>query len=236
MARNQHFHFKQFSVYQKDCAMKVSTDACLFGAIVDIAYSTQILDIGTGTGLLALMAAQRSQATIDAVELDPSAAEQATKNVSESPWKDRISVITQSIQNFTTTALKRYDGILCNPPFFTGHMASACALRHQARHNDALAFEELARCAKTLLTEEGEFHVLLPTSELERFIIANKQAGLFLTKNISVRPTLRKEVSRQIMTFRHQPALLTEHEICIHGKDGYTEAFTERLKPFYLKL
>ena len=216
--------------------MKVSTDACLFGAIVDISHSQNILDIGTGTGLLALMAAQRSQAAIDAVELDNSAAEQARKNMQESPWSHRLTVVPASIQSFTENTDKLYDCILCNPPFFTDHTASPCPLRHQARHNDSLSFEELAGCAKKLLDERGQFHVLLPTSEQERFVEASQGKELFLKRNISVRPTLHKVVSRQILTFGHTRDDVIEREICIHGQGGYTAEFTEYLKPFYLRL
>ncbi|WP_281645469.1 methyltransferase [Parendozoicomonas sp. Alg238-R29] len=237
MARNQHFHFKQFSVFQENCAMKVSTDACLFGAAVNLDGSQTILDIGAGTGLLALMAAQRADAHIDAVELDPDAAAQAQNNAEQSPWTDRITVYPQSIQRFTRENLqKRYDRIICNPPFFTAHTASDCSLRHQARHNDSLSFEELAAGAKALLDTDGLFHVLLPTSEQERFMAACREAGLFLSENFSVRPTLRKEVSRQILSFGHQEKGITTREICIHGAGGYTEEFIRLLKPFYLKL
>ena len=217
--------------------MKVSTDACLFGAIIDIPLHNQkILDIGTGTGLLALMAAQRSQATVDAVELDSNAAEQARKNIQESPWEDRLTVFPQAIQDFTQTTDKLYDCILCNPPFFTDHTASPCPLRHQARHNDSLSFDELANCAKKLLDENGQFHILLPTSEQERFIEACKEKELFLKQNISVRPTLKKAVSRQVLTFGHKQEDVTKREICIHGEGGYTAEFIQYLKPFYLKL
>ncbi|MET4758482.1 tRNA1(Val) (adenine(37)-N6)-methyltransferase [Endozoicomonas sp. NE40] len=152
MARksNTYFQFKQFRVDQDQCAMKVTMDACLFGALVDVEESQRILDIGTGTGLLSLMAAQRSSAHIDAVELDDDAARQARQNVAQSPWSDRITVTQSAIQQFFG-APDGYDTIICNPPFFENSLKAANDKRTMARHTESLSFSDLVQATSRLL-------------------------------------------------------------------------------------
>ena len=241
MPANTFFHFKQFSIEQQNCAMKVSTDACLFGASIPLSDSRPILDIGTGTGLLALMVAQRSSGYIDAVELDAQAAQQAIENINSSPWQERITVYQQSIQRFAQNCPARYGTIICNPPFFTNHSPSQEPRRHQARHNDTLSFSDLGQAVTQLLTKKGLFHVLLPASEHQHFVATVEQEGLHLTNTLCVRPTQAKAVSRHILTLStHLPKepkkACTTQDICIHTLNGYSQTFIERLRPYYLKL
>ena len=216
--------------------MKVSTDACLFGAAVKVEQAQHILDIGTGTGLLALMAAQRTEARIVAVELDAQAAQQAEQNIQASPWADRVKLFRQSIQAFAEEYTRRFDCILCNPPFFTDHMASSDAQRHRARHNDSLSFAELASAVRRLLKQQGIFQALLPASEKTRFLQACEQEGLGLRDEIAVRPTATKPINRVILTVSLDKNALETREILIHQGNGYSPAFRELLSPYYLKL
>ncbi|MCL6271879.1 methyltransferase [Sansalvadorimonas sp. 2012CJ34-2] len=216
--------------------MKVSTDACLFGAVIPLEESGSILDIGAGTGLLSLMAAQRSHAQITAVELDSETAGQAQTNFAKSPWQHRIKLHQQSIQDFAKSTQEKFDTIICNPPFFTNHSPSEDPRRHQARHNDTLSFEDLGKAVSKLLTSDGQFQVLIPSSEHCRLIEAMKKEGLALARQVSVKPTTKKPVSREILSFSKQAESFSEREICIHTKDGYSAEFVKLLQPFYLKL
>lgn len=226
--------------------MKVSTDACLMGALVPVEHSQNILDIGAGTGLLSLMAAQRSLARIDAVELDPDAARQARENFTASPWQDRLHVEQCSIQEFAGQTSKQYDTILCNPPFFTRHLASPNSQRHQARHNDSLPFRELAEIAARLLTPEGRFIVLLPVTETRGFIQICATLGLHCQQTINIKPTPDKEPNRKVLSFslhnidsshpENNQMTHKEHTILIHEGQGYSEEFQKLLRPYYLSL
>ncbi len=126
--------------------------------------------------------------------------------------------------------------MLCNPPFFTQHMASGCPRRHQARHNDGLSFDELAGCASRLLTEEGTFHVLLPESEHQRFLETCEPHGLFLSQHLSVHPTDHKTANRVILSLRKSRQKVRNEKMCIHTPQGYSQKFVNYLQPFYLKL
>ena len=121
---NDYFQFKQFIIHQSDCAMKVSTDACLFGSIIDIGPSTNILDIGSGTALLPLMLAQRSSVPITGVEINRAAYLQSIENINESPWKDQLKIVNQSIQDYAVNIKDKYDLIISNPPFFNNSLRS----------------------------------------------------------------------------------------------------------------
>ena len=157
------FHFKQFSIQQDACAMKVSLDACLFGALCQVEHAKSVLDIGTGTGLLALMTAQRSNAHIDAIELDEKAAQQAHENVEKSPFLSHINVLHKNILQFS--ASHKYDVIVCNPPFFSDHLKGPNQKRNLARHNDHLSFSQLSQCLSQNLHTDGRAWILLPCSE-----------------------------------------------------------------------
>ena len=164
MPRNSYFQFKQFTVQQDRCAMKVCTDACVFGAWAGSPEAARILDIGTGTGLLSLMAAQRNQvARIDAVEIDSAAAEQARENIANSPFAGRITVHQSPIQCFEPRYL--YDTILVNPPFFQSDLRSPDARVNQAHHAESLTFSELLTAVVRFLGVGGTWHVLLPPEE-----------------------------------------------------------------------
>ncbi len=216
--------------------MKVSTDGCLFGALTQVEECRRVLDIGAGTGLLTLMAAQRSEADIDAVELDQQAARQAGENFRASPWSNRLTIHCASIQDYARQSISTYDLIICNPPFFTRHLASTNSQRHHARHNDSLSFEELLACVCKLLSREGSFEVLLPTSESERFLGLAHGCGLYCNRSIGVQATENKPVSRNILKLSFIDNPEPEHQLVIQDGVGYSAEFQEILKPYYLFL
>lgn len=178
------FAFKRFAVDQSGCAMKVGTDGVLLGAWCDCS-GDRILDAGTGSGLIALMAAQRNvSAMIDAVEIDPAAAECAGRNVAASPWSDRISVICSALQNFDTSS--RYDSIISNPPYFSETLRSPDPARAAARHSCSLPHRELISAALRLLATGGRLSVILPAGEMPAFSLQASAAGLHLLRRCEV--------------------------------------------------
>ena len=238
---NSYFQFKQFRVEQGECAMKVCTDACVLGAAADIAEARRILDVGTGTGLLALMAAQRNPAAhIEAVELDQAAARQAADNFKRSPWAGRLTVHAQTLAEFARTQPQPFDHILCNPPFFRHSLRSPDSGRTTARHTapDTLTFAELARFAADYLTPEGRLTVLLPPPEMLHFEREATFAGLYPHQRLVLRHRPGSKALRHITEFRRQPSPATTAELALHEATGeaYSEQFRELLGPFYLAL
>ncbi|WP_345072469.1 tRNA1(Val) (adenine(37)-N6)-methyltransferase [Hymenobacter fastidiosus] len=237
---NSYFQFKHFRIEQEHCAMKVCTDACVLGAAAELAGATRILDIGTGTGLLALMAAQRNpQAVIEAVELDLAAAAQAVANAARSPWASRVTVHAQSLAQYAATTVPApFDHILCNPPFFRHSLRSPDAARTAARHTapDSLSFEELAQVAAVLLTPAGQLTVLLPPPEMQHFEREAALAGLFVGGRLRLRHRPGSKDLRHITTFTRQPQPLVSRELAMHeaGSEAYSADFRALLGDFYL--
>lgn len=237
---NSYFQFKQFRIEQADCAMKISTDACLFGAVVPtLSAGQRALDIGTGTGLLALMLAQRSamDCLIDAVELEPKAAIQAAFNVQQSPWSAQIRVWSQPIQQFQPGLQAEYSLILANPPFF---QSGSRALHHQraaARHTDTLSFNDLLAAVQRLLSHSGQFWLLLPASEQAAFERLAKQQGLYCAGGIRVAPTEGRVVNRYISCWQPRACLAEWSDLSIRQASAdYSSEFCQRLAPYYLHL
>ncbi|WP_194842651.1 tRNA1(Val) (adenine(37)-N6)-methyltransferase [Endozoicomonas sp. OPT23] len=214
--------------------MKVTADAVLFGAIVDVESSHRILDIGAGTGLLSLMAAQRSTAFIDAVEMDQEAISQCQENFSQSLWSDRLNAIHSSIQSY---AAESYDTIICNPPFFENSLKAPDQQRSQARHTDSLSFEELARDIKRLMIPEGKAWLLLPVIESESFLRQAKHHNLKLSRCISIRTSPARAAHRNILVLDLVSEECQEEEIFLF-KEGqqYSELSYQFLQPYYLAL
>lgn len=224
--------------------MKIGTDGVLLGAWADVAQASSILDIGTGTGILALMAAQRhSNARIHAVELEVDAYQQATDNVAQSPWKERIKVVHSSIQDYSKQPLiERYDAIVSNPPFFKVEANTAIqnSARRHARNTSALTFSDLLDCVQLLLTTDGAFSLVLPLQEGLYFIKLAKEKGFYLKRMVEVIPRVGKAVNRLLIELVQYPteALQTTLVIRNQGKEyhDYTEGYVLLLKDFYLYL
>ena len=238
MAGNLFFRFKEFTVRQDRCAMKVCTDACTFGAIVDIHSAGRILDIGAGTGLLSLMAAQRnSGAFIDSVEIDKDAFEQAAENVEASPYADRIQVFQTAIQEFQPGI--QYDVIITNPPFFQSDLRSPSGKKNVAHHAETLSFDQLLHDAARLLKPDGSFYVLLPVDEAMIFQGKAEKKGWYLEREVLLKHNPVKKPFRSIMTLKigHFADIQLDRScIEVYGDNAkaYTPEFKKLLSPFYL--
>jgi tRNA1Val (adenine37-N6)-methyltransferase len=238
---NTYFKFKQFTIHQERCAMKVCTDACLLGAytanrIHEGQLPVQnILDIGTGTGLLSLMLAQKSNALIDAVELNAAAASQAKENFIQSPWAERIQLYNGSIQQFVT--FKKYDLIISNPPFFENDLKSGDAVKNDARHDTGLTLLEMVKIIKEKLSDAGRAFILLPYHRTGYFNTILQQAGLFLNEILFIQPGPQHPYALSILLLSLQKSSYKENTLIIHDRQRqYTFEFTALLKDYYLKL
>jgi len=234
---NDYFEFKKFKVKQDRCAMKVSTDAVLIGAWVVPNGSTRILDIGTGTGVIALMLAQKSKAEITAIDIDKNSTEQARINVAESPFAEQINVEHRSLQNLAIKSDRKFDLIVSNPPFFKDSLKNDDDSRTLARHNDYLSFEDLLRGVKTLLTDKGKFCLILPKNEALQFRELAKNKGLYLSKLMRIRTRLDKDTEkRHLMQFEFKESEFSESTLVIEADShrNYTKEYKELTKDYYL--
>jgi len=219
--------------------MKVTTDACLFGAIVANEIENKnlphLLDIGAGTGLLTLMTAQKTVAFIDAVEIDEAAYQQAKANLADSPWKARLTITNEDVKEFI--ADKKYDLIISNPPFYENYLRSANEQKNAAKHTGTLNFEELTTVVSNNLNTDGRFAVLLPYAAVEIFIAAANNTGLYLTKKILAKQTPKHNYFRGILFFKKTKQEIISEAITIKDEDNnYTTAFISLLKDYYLNL
>jgi len=185
--RSSHFQCQQFRIEQGDCAMKVTTDASVFGAFVPVEQARTILDIGTGTGILSLFTAQRSSAHIDAIEIEPNAAQQATLNAHNSPWPERINVIQKDVRDYAKQCPTRYDVIITNPPFFTDSTQNPNSQKSLARHNQHFPLSDLLSVTKQLLAAKGVTWILLPLEEANACISLCAVYNLALIRYIQIR-------------------------------------------------
>ncbi|MDR1274651.1 MAG: methyltransferase [Odoribacteraceae bacterium] len=231
---NSFFRFKQFVIHQERCAMKVGTDGVLLGAWADLDRATSILDVGSGSGLIALMAAQRAPAAIvHAVEIDEEACAQARENIAGSPWPDRVLVFEGAIQQFQPA--RHYDAILCNPPFFVRSTPSPRAEKNIARHCETLTHEELLEVARRLLAPGGSLQIILPVAEAERFMqhVADRQ--WHVNKIAPVLPTPEKAPKRVLLLVAREETPAREETIIIEtSRHHYHESYLKLTRDFYL--
>jgi tRNA1Val (adenine37-N6)-methyltransferase len=236
--KEQIFRFKQFSLSQGKSAMKLGTDAVVLGAYVNPNLAKNILDIGTGTGILALMMAQKSDAFIQAVEIDEVAALEAEFNFKQSKWLNRISLYSNSIQDFRREFPDvKFDFIITNPPYFVAgnQFEIEDEKRRTARHTNTLSFEELAKIMAQLLHENGIIAMVLPNQEAELFIQIAETYLLFPKEILQVYPKRSKPFNRLVMLFSKQKQNITQQELVIYNEDNsYTETYYELTKDFYL--
>jgi tRNA1Val (adenine37-N6)-methyltransferase len=230
------FQFKQFMVQQDQTAMKVTTDACILGAYTSLENATKVLDIGTGTGLIAMMLAQRSKAQFSAVELDDNAYQQAVENVQNSIFKEQITVFHQSIQDFVENNKgSSFELIVSNPPFFQNHLKSEQEKRNKALHTDTLSFEDLLASVIKLLSANGRFVVLLPAYESTVLENLALQEGLYPHKKLLIRHRDGSKILRIITTFGFAEQETIQEELLIRNLDeSYTAQFSTLLKEYYL--
>lgn len=233
-----YFQFKQFTIQQSRCALKVCTDACLFGAWTStlLQEEKRILDIGSGTGLLMLMLAQNSQAGIDGIEIDPASAEQSMENITISPWKDRLKIIQGDARSFDFG--NKYDLIISNPPFFENDLPSHSKQEQVAKHSTSLKLEELLQLALQWLDDNGRLALLLPYHRMTELKLATEKQGLYLQQGLLAKQTPRHTPFRWMGVYSRTP---NDHpytnELIIQETSGsYTAQFRNYLSPYYLKL
>jgi tRNA1Val (adenine37-N6)-methyltransferase len=233
---NNYFSFKQFTIQQDKSSFKVGTDGVLLGATADIKDANKILDIGSGTGLIAIMMAQRCNAEITAIEPDQESFNQACCNVKLCIWSDRIKVERTDLQNYYP-ATGKFDLIVTNPPFYTGSLKNPDPRKSAARHTDTLSPESLLEGASRLLSDKGRFQLVMPYVEGNIFIAEAHQYGLFCYNILKIRPLPTSEITRLILSFSRERLKLTEKFLTIeHGKrHEFTEEYMNLTKEFYLK-
>jgi tRNA1Val (adenine37-N6)-methyltransferase len=224
---NSTFSFKQFTIRQDRCAMKVGTDGVLLGAWVNLNNALKILDVGTGTGLIAIMMAQRSDARIDAVEIDENAFAQATENVNYSPWRDRIQIFHDAFQHFADIATSHYDVVVSNPPYFRNSLKPSMKQRSYARHDEQLNYESLLFHAARILTPYGRLSVIVPAFETEYLITAAYFKGLFPSKLTMVSSVAGKDYSRCLAEFTFKKSGVPVHDTIVIREKGLKEYTVE---------
>lgn len=233
---NDYFRFKQFTIQQTRCAMRVTTDACILGAWVGRHYpsSGRVLDIGSGTGLLMLMMAQQMTGRIDGVELDLSAFEESRQNVEDSPWNDRISLKNTDIRTYQSVL--PYDLIVSNPPFFHGDLKRPDAAQNLAMHGTELSLSELVSAINHLLAADGMSVILIPPHRSEELDRLMRDAGLKEWASLTVRHSRNHPELRRIHVFSRRTSEVQMHDVLdIRNSDGaYADAFKTLLEPYYL--
>ncbi len=231
-----YFSFKQFTIHQDKSAFKVGTDGVLIGACAGVENTKRILDIGTGTGLIALMLAQRCNAEIVAIEPERESFGQACENIKNSKWSDRIKVENTDLQNYDLQGF-RFDLIVSNPPYFAGSLINPDLKKAFTRHNLTLTGKDLVEGVSRLLSENGRFQIIMPYAEGNVFIAEAASFGYYCNNILKIRPLPTSEVRRMIMTFSKIRTGTKENFLTIeHGKrHDFTEEYKDLTKDFYLK-
>ena len=234
------FCFKQFAVAQDECAMKVNTDAVLLGAWADVNGAKRILDIGTGTGIIALIVAQKSNRDrnvlpcIDAIDIDKSAFLQAKGNFERSKWSNRLNAIHSSLQDFV--AEKKYDIIISNPPYFIDDFKSKNTKKNIAKHSVTLTYETLLSCTNNLLTQIGKFFLVVPFFNYSVVEFLAAQNGLFVAKLVTVIAVQGKVPYLCLIQFQRRQYEIVRDSIVIQTElGGFTTDYKQVTKEFYLK-
>lgn len=232
------FRFKQFEIYHDQCAMKVGTDGVLLGAWATVKEASKVLDIGTGTGMIAIMLAQRCQTAtqIHGVELNQEAYQQALENQDNCPWKERVEIFHQKIQDFQSQ--EKYDVIVSNPPFFLAGTKSHNHQRNQARHTNELPFDDLLKSVDRLLSQKGKFSVILPYQEGKLFEEKALEYKLYCVRKTAVRSKKEKPLERFLLEFERENKAVQEDELIIQyeQRNHYTEDYIALTKDFYLNM
>ena len=233
------FTFKQFTVNQDQCAMKIGTDGVLLGAWTSVDQNPfNVLDIGSGTGILALMLAQRSSAQqIEAIEIDAKAYEQCAENFENSPWNDRLFCYHASLLEFTEEVGDAFDLIICNPPFYSEDYKTENRSRDLARFNDAMPFKHIIYAVAHLLTEDGLFSIVIPKKEELGFIELASTIGLYPKRILHVKGHQDAEIKRSLIEFSYHKMETSISELVIEtSRHIYTQNYIDLTKDFYLKM
>ena len=232
---NSYFQFKQFTVSHDKCGMKVGTDGVLLGAWVDVSRAKKILDIGTGTGLLALMTAQRSVAHIVALEIDEHAAKQAEENISSSPWADRIEIVKTDFKEYVSD--DKFDVVISNPPYFVDSLASPDDQRTMARHSGDLTYTELLKGVSRVLSIDGAFSVIIPIETADSFKDIAELCGLFPCRQLLVITRPGGAPKRALVTFSFVKQVCEINYLLIEeARHQYSKEYIALTKDYYLKM
>lgn len=229
------FRFKQFEVDQSSCPMKINTDGVLLASLADATGARRILDVGTGTGVIALMLAQRCpDSRVEAVEIDPLAAEMAGRNFNNSIFRDRLSIHAKAFQQLETTS--RYDLIVSNPPFYTDSLHNPDARKKLARHTDLGFFAELLQFAAAYLSASGKLTMILPVQLADTVVGLAAGIELYCTGQIEIHSFVGEPAIRKIITLARNAAMEAERrEFIIYQSRGiYTESYKRALAPYFL--
>jgi len=234
----QPFQFKRFSITDSGCAMKIGTDAVLLGTLAEVRKAINILDIGTGSGVIAMMLAQRSSAHIDAIDIHKPSCEDALVNFKNSPWPGRLNIHHTSLEDFSKTTKTRYDLIVSNPPFFDKGLKSPSEDKNIAKHCGTLSYSNLLEGVKHLLDTPGYFSLILPYSERNNFISMALTHNLFLNREILIYPKVNKPANRIILEFsKLKPDKIHFSELPVRDSNGsFHEKYDLLTKEFYLDL
>ena len=233
---NDYFSFKHFTIYQHRSAFKVGTDGVLLGACADISGVRSILDIGSGTGLISMMLAQRCDAQITAIEPDYESFKQTCENISRCDWHNRITVEHSDLQNFNSKH-EKFDLIVTNPPYFSDSLKSPDSRRSAARHNDSLTTVEILEGVLKLLNDGGRLQLIMPYVEGNVFIAEANKYGLYCNNILKIKPLPNAEIRRLILTFSRFQKKLIEKFLTIErgSRHEFTEEYINLTKDFYLK-
>ncbi len=235
---NSYFQFKQFLIHQERCAMKISTDSVLLGALADQSAPKFILDIGAGTGVIGLMLAQRfEKAMVHGVELDDAAFGQAKENFVANSWKTRMEMFHGSFQKFAHESTNKYDLVVSNPPYFSNHLQARDPKRNLALHHQALTFEDLWIGVDNILDQSGVFWVILPNKEMEYFQKHSEGLDFCVHSKFRIRDRPAAKVHREVCSFKRGELRPNEEvqEICIKdGNGNYSTHYRTLLKEFML--
>ncbi len=233
---NSYFQFKQFTIEQGGCAMKVGTDGCLLGGWFDCSQSRRILDIGTGSGLIAIMAAQRCDAMVTGIEIDPNAAAQAKENVKNSPWSERVEIIEKDLLEYVPEEL--FDTIVSNPPYFVNSLKCDNATRTLARHSDSLGSEDFFACADGLLTPDGKVSIVIPCDIEGEWRRSANGCGFAASRLAYIKTTPKKMPKRVLVEFSRGNAIeCSESTLVLEDSPGvYSKEAQDILRDFYLKI
>ncbi|MEI6574553.1 MAG: methyltransferase [Bacteroidota bacterium] len=229
------FRFKQFSLSDEASSMKIGTDAVLLGAWTECKYASQILDVGSGCGILSLMLAQRSQAKVFAIEIDPGAAGQCHENFQNSPWPDRLELQKISVQEFCQQNELQFDLIVCNPPFFQNSLLSPDQGRNLARHNNTLGTHDLLLAVNFLGNDDISFNLILPSFQETGFVNLAKTYGLNCTRKLNVRTFDNSPFVRVLMEFQRKALPMEVSEMVLRDSYGqYTQEYQRMTFEYHL--
>ncbi len=232
---NPYFQFKQFTVWHDKCAMKVGTDGVLLGAWASVHGARRILDVGTGTGLVALMLAQRSDAPVVAVEIDEDAVCQARENAERSPWAERITVVQADFNTYSPAG--KYDVVVSNPPYFSDSLRCPDHRRTHARHTGSLTYDGLFRGVSSLLSDDGAFTLVIPVEMADNVIGIAHSCRLSPIRRLNVCTKPGGDIRRVLLTFRWGEHLCEVEELLTEvERHRYSDAYIALTRAYYLSM